>query len=103
MEIIEFVDEVCGIYARSILIPHAGAKVPQHEHEYDHATFVGSGRVRLIADGKLIGDFQAGQLIEVKAKTQHLFVALEPNTRLACLHITDSAEKAKKVPLAQDR
>ena len=102
-DLVEFVDEVCGIYARSIFLPHAGTKVPQHSHNYDHASFVGSGSVRLIANGALVGDFKAGQLIEVKANTDHLFVALEPNTRIACLHHTASAEAAKKVPLAQDR
>ena len=42
---IEFIDEVCGIYFRSILLKNRGDEVTQHKHDYDHATFVGSGAV----------------------------------------------------------
>jgi hypothetical protein len=37
-ELVEFVEEVAGHYFRSILLPRAGMRVPQHTHDHDHAT-----------------------------------------------------------------
>lgn len=95
-EIVEFVDEVCGLYFRSILI-NAGTIIPQHVHDHDHATYIGSGAVRMWADGDDLGVFQAGRAVPVKAGVQHVFQALEDETRLTCVHDAVSAESAKRV------
>lgn len=90
-EIVEFVDEVCGLYFRSIVLPHIGTRVSQHTHEYDHATLVGSGAARLYVDGVHEGDYVAGQAIPVRAGKYHAFQSLAPNTRLTCVHNAESA------------
>ena len=95
-EIVELVEEVCGIYFRSILLPMAGIRVPQHKHDHDHATYIGAGAARMYVDGAAVGDFYAGQAAPVRAGHEHSFEALEPNTRLACIHDVASALAIKK-------
>ncbi|MFA7279604.1 MAG: hypothetical protein WC100_05875 [Sterolibacterium sp.] len=94
--VLEFIEEVAGFYFRSILLPESGMAITQHVHDYDHATLVGSGKAALYADGEHIGDFSAGEACEVKANTNHLFVSLEPNTRLTCIHSVESANSIKE-------
>lgn len=95
--IVENIQTVCGIYFRSVLLKEAGTVIPQHEHEYDHATYVGSGKVRLWVNNELKGEYSAGEAIEIKAKQKHLFLSLEPNTRLTCVHDLRSASLIKEV------
>jgi quercetin dioxygenase-like cupin family protein len=95
-EIVEFVEEVCGLYFRSILLPRAGMRVPQHTHDHDHATLVCAGAARLFIDDQPSGDYYAGHAVPVKAGKHHAFEALEPNTRLACIHDVASAMSIKK-------
>jgi hypothetical protein len=92
---IEFIQEVCGIYFRSVLLEDSGTVIPQHTHSHDHATYVGSGKVRLWVDGKWLGDFPAGQAIGIEKDKFHLFQSLEPNTRLTCVHDLHSAALIK--------
>lgn len=91
---VEFVDEVCGIYFRSILL-HKGEKAQQHVHDHDHATYIGSGSVLMFENGKDKGVFLAGTAIPVLAGVRHEFEALENGTRLACVHTAASAESVK--------
>lgn len=95
-EIVEFVDEVAGLYFRSLLLPEIGLNVPQHIHPYDHATYCGNGSAAIYVDGKRTGTLQAGHAILVQAGKKHWFESLEPNTRLTCVHDTRSAEFIKK-------
>lgn len=95
-ELVEFVEEVDGIYFRSILLPKAGMRGEQHSHGVSHPTYCGSGRAALFVDGKHVCDVAAGHAVPVKAGSQHLFVALEDNTRLTCIFDAARAEKLKE-------
>lgn len=95
-EIVEYVDEVCGIYFRSILIPKAGTRISQHAHDHDHATYIGQGKAALRIGGQLMGLFAAGRAIPILAGQQHEFEALEDNTRLTCVHDVKSADSIKQ-------
>lgn len=95
-EIVEFVEEVKGIYFRSVLLPKAGARIPQHVHDHDHATFCGAGRALMIVDGVSQGEVLAGHAVPVLAGKKHEFVALEDGTRLTCVHDVASAESIKR-------
>lgn len=88
---LENIQIVCGIYFRSVLLEIAGIVIPQHSHGHDHATYVASGSVRAWVDGKYKGEYKAGDAIEIKAEQKHLFMSLEPNTRLTCVHDLNSA------------
>ena len=87
--------DVAGLYFRSVLLTHEGMSIPQHIHGYDHATLVGSGRARLFRNNQEIGTYSAGQAVEILAGHSHTFVALEPMTRLCCVHHTESAIAAQ--------
>ncbi len=92
----ENIEVVANIYFRSVLLKHAGLVIPQHSHGHDHATFVGSGKVRVWVNQEWKGDFEAGRAIEIKAGQNHLFRALEDNTRLTCVHDLRSAALIKE-------
>lgn len=91
---VERIEEVGGIYFRSILLEAPGDRVPQHKHDHDHATLVASGAALAWSDGKFLGDFYAPAAIEIKAGAEHLFEALEPNTRLVCVHSVHNMAEA---------
>lgn len=93
---VEFIEIVAGLYFRSVLLKLAGTIIPQHQHGHDHATYVGNGKVRLWVNKEWKGDYQAGQAIEIKAHQDHLFQALENDTRLTCVHNLKSAELIKE-------
>ena len=92
---VERIEEVAGLYFRSVLLPTAGMLIDQHIHDHDHATYVGNGKARAWSDGKLLGDFSAGSAVEIKAGLYHQFQALEDQTRLTCVHDIASAESVK--------
>jgi hypothetical protein len=78
-----------GIFIKQMFLERAGIYVPQHSHEYDHASMVAAGAVRLWRDGELIGDFKAPLPIHIAAGTKHTFMSLEPGTVVYCIHRTD--------------
>ena len=94
--LVEHITEAGGLYFRSITLPRAGTYIPQHVHDYDHATLVCSGLVRGWCNGELLGDKGKGEAFEILAHCQHEFVSLEPNTTLVCVHDIQSAMSIKK-------
>lgn len=94
-EIVEFVEEKCGLYFRSILL-NKGDSGEQHIHDHDHATYCGNGAASLFVDGDWKEDVRAGHAVEVKAGKKHRFLALEDNTRLTCVHDVASADSIKR-------
>lgn len=93
--VIEFIEEVCGIYFRSVVLPKAGMRIAQHTHDHDHATYCGSGRAMVIVDGVPQGKVAAGHAVAVLAGKKHEFIAIEDGTRLTCVHDVASAESIK--------
>ncbi len=75
-----------GIGIVQIEIQLAGTYVPQHSHEYAHATLVTSGGIRVWKDGELDQDYLAPTIIEVPARMKHTFMSLANNTVLYCIH-----------------
>lgn len=94
-ELVQFVDEVAGVYFRTVLFHVAGTRIPQHVHDYDHATMICSGSARLFVNGQAVADYQAGQVALIKANHHHEFESLEDNTRLSCVHNVASALSMK--------
>ncbi len=75
------------VFIKRMWIKKAGIYVPQHAHVYAHGTFVATGAVRLWRDGELAGDFRY-TMIEIPADVKHLFLALEDDTNVFCIHNT---------------
>lgn len=63
--------------------------IPQHSHEFEHLSVVASGAVRVWQDDELMGDYRAPAGIVIRAHVKHLFLALEPNTSVLCVHRVD--------------
>jgi quercetin dioxygenase-like cupin family protein len=84
MKVEETIHIVGGIYFRSVRLKK-NLIIPQHTHDHDHATYIGSGRVQLFVDGELKGEYSAGEALEMKAGKVHAFRSLEDNTLLACV------------------
>lgn len=64
-----------------------GMLIGQHSHTYDHGHLVAAGKIRVFGDGKLLGDFGAGDLIHLQAGVKHALLALEDAVG-ACIHNT---------------
>lgn len=93
---VEFIEEVCGIYFRSIVI-NRGELVKQHTHDHDHATYCGAGSARVWVDGKWMQDVKAGHAVPILMGQEHCFQALEDGTRLACVHDVASATSIQRI------
>lgn len=93
---VEKIVEAGGIYFRSVLLKQAGTIIPQHVHDHDHVSFIGSGRVRGWKDGEWIGDRGAGEVFEIPSGSAHVFMALEDNSLIACVHDIESALSIKE-------
>lgn len=100
---VEFADEVAGCYFRSVLLENVGDRGEQHVHDYDHATLCGRGAAKVFVDGIYARMVSAGEAVLVKAGRKHAFEALQPGTRLTCVHIAESALAAKDTPLMHER
>lgn len=72
------------LFIKTFVIP-AGVLVPQHKHQYKHATLVCYGKVAAWKNKAHIGEYKEGQIIEIEADCFHEFLALE-ESRLACIH-----------------
>lgn len=75
-----------GVFVKSGFFKLAGRIVPQHSHDYPHATFIATGSVAAWAGEEYLGEFHAPSHIPIKAKTKHLFKTLEDNTLIYCIH-----------------
>lgn len=59
--------------------------VEQHVHEYDHATLLAHGTVRLWIDDKDQGEFRAPKILTILAGQKHMFLAVT-DAVLYCVH-----------------
>lgn len=97
VEVIHDCTDWCGIYVRSVVLAKVGMRAAQHVHQFDHLTYCGSGAVEFYEEGVKVGDVHAGQAARVHAYKKHYFIALEDNTRLACIHDVVSAVEQRKM------
>lgn len=75
-----------GIFVKQYLFRDSGSYAPQHSHKYDHVSMLAVGAVRVWCDDTHMGDFEAPMPIEIRAGVKHLFMTLEPNTLIYCIH-----------------
>jgi hypothetical protein len=75
-----------GIFIKSHHAKLAWTWMPQHSHTYDHTSMIARGAVRVWRDGWLMGDFIAPKGLLIEAGTKHMFVTLEDDTIIYCIH-----------------
>jgi len=85
----QFDTTIDGVFIKRIPLKE-GVIVPQHAHSHSHATIIGSGFVRVWKDKKWWGDFHAGKVLNIEAKTMHEFLALK-DSELYCIHNEEHA------------
>jgi hypothetical protein len=75
-----------GVFVKQMYLKEADILVGQHSHTYEHLSMLARGSVRVIQNGKFIGDFHAPAAINIPAHTKHMFLSLEPETIVYCIH-----------------
>lgn len=75
-----------GLEIKELYFREPGIFMGQHAHARGHAHLVGSGEVRVWVNGKELGDFKAGQSIDIEAGKLHMLMSLKPDTRGFCIH-----------------
>lgn len=74
-----------GLGIKELYFPEPGIVMGQHAHKIGHAHLVGSGEVRVWVEGIELGDFKAGQVINIKAGKRHMLMSLKAETRGFCI------------------
>lgn len=75
-----------GLEIKELYFAEPGIFMGQHAHAFSHAHLVGSGEVRVWVEGVELGDFKAGQAIQISAGKIHMLMSLKANTRGFCIH-----------------
>lgn len=91
------------LFMKGMIMDKAGITVGQHAHEYGHTSLLARGRCRVIMEGDTEGteymegdtegtEYVAPAFIWVPAKIKHLFVSLEADTHVYCIHNMSNQE-----------
>lgn len=75
-----------GLEIKELYFSEPGIFMGQHAHQFSHAHLVGSGAIRVWVEGKEMGDFKAGESINIEAGKMHLLMSLKSDTRGFCIH-----------------
>jgi hypothetical protein len=97
-ETIEF-SSADGVFVKMMHIREANVAVPQHAHTYDHLSLLARGSCRMAKDGLDMGVFRAPCALEIQAGVKHLFVSLEPDTIIYCIH---NVSRSGEVEIAEE-
>lgn len=103
MSCLQDLEQVSGnIYIRPVRLAKEGDILPGHKHNFDHTTFVISGRVKVVAtcdEGcHWEKEFDSGEFFLVKKDWKHQITALTDGVRFACIysHRTPQGEVTEK-------
>lgn len=80
-----------GVFIKQIHIKKKGTYIPQHSHSYEHVSMLARGSVQVWINGELdrrtaCGTYKAPKPIMISAEKKHLFLALEDDTIIFCIH-----------------
>lgn len=74
-----------GVYAKQLWLRDKGWKVAQHEHNFEHLSFLATGTVRVTVDGvDCVYTAPAG--VKIAAGKVHEIEALTDNCLWLCIH-----------------
>lgn len=77
-----------GLEIKQLYFKEPGTLMGQHAHLWSHAHLVGSGEIRVWVEGVEVGDFKAGECINIEAGKKHMLMSLKADTRGFCIHNT---------------
>jgi len=76
---------VSNLFARMMYFEKTGDKELGHTHAFDHLTLLAKGKLRVSINGQDT-EFQAPQMIFIKAELNHELTALTDGTVAYCIH-----------------
>jgi quercetin dioxygenase-like cupin family protein len=76
---------VSNLFARMMYFEKAGDKELGHTHAFDHLTLLAKGKLSVKINGQ-VTEFQAPQMIFIKAELNHELTALTDGTVAYCIH-----------------
>ncbi len=81
-----------GLYSKEMRVP-AGVEIGKHVHDYDHFSFLQSGRARVEIDGD-VSEHEAPALLTIKAGRLHIITAIT-DVVWHCIHATTETDPDK--------
>lgn len=81
-----------GVFMKTMRVQKAGTLIPQHSHVFPHISNLVRGRMRVFADGKDMGVYEAPIGILIGAHIKHTFETLVDDTIVLCVHDIGTAE-----------
>ena len=92
---------VNDVFVKQMVFREKGWIALTHAHVYDHQTLLAAGALRLTVEGQS-RDYQAPQIIVIRAGTHHMMESLEANTVAYCVHaVKDGASIEEAEPLVE--
>jgi quercetin dioxygenase-like cupin family protein len=76
---------VSNLFARMMFFEKAGDMEQGHVHQFDHLTLLAKGKLRVRINDQDT-EFQAPQMIFIKAELKHELTALTDGTVAYCIH-----------------
>jgi len=80
-----------GVFIKRIRVKRAGTFLPQHAHDYEHASYVAAGRARIWRDAVKGEIVEEGSFVNVTANVKHLWETLVDRTTILCIHLEERA------------
>jgi len=74
-----------GVFAKQWKARRIGDYIEQHQHSFDHLSFLASGVVEVEVNGK-IATYTGPTGINIKAFASHKVTALTPDVLWLCIH-----------------
>lgn len=90
---VEWPETPDGLGIKQLYFAYPGIFMGQHAHRIGHAHLVGNGEIRVWVEGVEIGDYSAGQVVNIEAGKRHILMSLKADTRGFCI---------TRVPLGAD-
>lgn len=79
-----------GVFFKEMRVAKAGTLIPQHSHAYDHTSYLVAGAVEV--EGQR---YDAPAPIYIPAGKKHMFLTLEDNTFVLCVHNVSRSGKVQ--------
>jgi hypothetical protein len=86
------IKETSDLFVHRTVVHKANTALTQHSHEWAHLSFIAVGGVRVWADSRYLGEFDAPDGIEIAAGVEHMFVTTKDGTIIDCIHRLENGE-----------
>lgn len=92
----EKVSLVANTWIKQMNFKKAGDRMLGHKHSFDHQTLLAYGKFRIYVEDK-IAEYEAPQVIFIKAGKEHMIEALTPGAIGYCIHAVRNGERVEDI------